>query len=276
MTLRRLVAIGGAFAFAACASLSGLTSGTDAGLADAALDGAAGETGVDDAATSDAALTDAAPDGVVAAPPGCGAADAGLLAYWPIEEGQGTAIADCSGNGQNGTLIGNAIWVAGRRPTTKALSFDATNGTYVDVPSSALVDGLTAITVAAWVDLGAGVNSYVATKGGDINHGSWSLEMEGNATVSFYISSNGVVFSQANSDAGPTDTWFHIAGVFDPGKTQTLYVNGVAVNSVPPPFGMYQGTEPIKLGYNTKGAIDEVRIFSRALSAAEIAALAAE
>ena len=252
-------------ACSALTDLSSLRAGTDAS-ADVSSTDASGDAGGD-------ASSDAGGDGSSAL--GCGAADAGLVAYWPMEEGLGTAVADCSGNGLNATLIGGGTWVTGRTPQTKAIQFDATGNTYVLAPPSALADGATTITLAAWVKLGSGVDSYIIDKGQPPTM-SWSLEMETDTSLSFYVSPDGDAAVQANHANSNVSVWFHIAAVYEPGVAQTIYVNGVSFVSAAPPAAMHQTNVQMKIGTNTFGAIDEVRVYSRALGASEIAALAAE
>jgi len=70
----------------------------------------------------------------------------------------------------------------------------------------------------------------------------------------------------------------HLAFVFD-GSTVTTYLNGMAAGSDPWSGALHM--ESFKLGMNRTynrpfaGAVDEVHIFSRALAASEIAAIAA-
>ena len=165
MRLFGIVVGGGALTLAGACTLTTTLSG----LADGkAPDGDAGDAAVDVAvadAGQDRLVADAAQDGSATSVLGCGAADAGLLAYWPMDEGLGTTVVDCSGHGLDGTLLGAGTWVAGRRPTTKAILFDATSATFVNIPASALADATTTITLAAWVNLGPGNNSYVIHKG---------------------------------------------------------------------------------------------------------------
>ncbi len=73
--------------------------------------------------------------------------------------------------------------------------------------------------------------------------------------------------------------WFHAAAVVD-GSRHRLYVDGMLQDSVTHP-GRRHATEPIYIGrkgtpepcFFTRGAIDDVRVYNRALGSSEIAAL---
>jgi RNA polymerase sigma factor (sigma-70 family) len=58
--------------------------------------------------------------------------DNGLVGHYAFAEGNGASVKDASTSGNHGTLIGNVTWVEGRKPGTKALSFDGKTG-YVKV-----------------------------------------------------------------------------------------------------------------------------------------------
>ncbi len=72
-------------------------------------------------------------------------------------------------------------------------------------------------------------------------------------------------------------SWYHIAGSYD-GSEVVLYVNGMAVASVPRSGLIATNSTALYLGNRADaarafdGSLDEVRIWDRALSAAEIAA----
>jgi MSHA biogenesis protein MshQ len=51
-----------------------------------------------------------------------------LVGAYACDEGSGTRVADASGSGNHGTLTGGVTWVAGRKPGSKALSFDGKTG----------------------------------------------------------------------------------------------------------------------------------------------------
>jgi hydrogenase maturation factor HypE len=73
----------------------------------------------------------------------------------------------------------------------------------------------------------------------------------------------------------PVQAWTHLAATYD-GSALRLYVNGVAVNSTPLSGAMVTSAGPLRIGGNTiwgdyfAGVIDEVRVYYRALTPAEI------
>jgi hypothetical protein len=76
----------------------------------------------------------------------------------------------------------------------------------------------------------------------------------------------------------PLDTWTHIAVTYD-GAMQRIYVNGVEAGSRAQTGPIAVGNGALRIGGNNaftdeffSGVIDEVRIFNRALTAAEIRA----
>ena len=92
----------------------------------------------------------------------------------------------------------------------------------------------------------------------------------------------GFIHIGADIDAtGPTaialNTWTHLAASYD-GAAFRLYVNGSQVTSRAVSGSVATSTSPLRLGGNTiwgeyfAGVIDEVRIYNRALSAAEVQA----
>ena len=75
----------------------------------------------------------------------------------------------------------------------------------------------------------------------------------------------------------PLSTWSHLAMTWD-GLTVRVYVNGAQVSSSALAGTAMTSTSPLRIGGNGvwpewfSGVIDEVRVYNRALSAAEIAA----
>ena len=93
-----------------------------------------------------------------------------------------------------------------------------------------------------------------------------------------YVRAGG--FDQAVRDATaiPLGTWTHLATTYD-GTTLRVYVNGVQVGSLAATGTIASSTGQVTIGGNSvwgeyfAGAVDDVRIYNRALSAAEITSL---
>src|SRR4030095_2439569 len=77
--------------------------------------------------------------------------------------------------------------------------------------------------------------------------------------------------------ASPVGNWTHVALTYD-GAALRLYVNGTVVATQAAAGTVEANTKPLRIGGNVpygeffQGIIDEVRVYNRALSAAEIQA----
>jgi hypothetical protein len=176
---------------------------------------------------------------------------------------------------------------------SNSLTFNGTSS-YVDLTNATAFVPDSAITVEAWIKPAAfgtaswnntivGKDGWTATAG----EGGFSLRCGGNGILSFVISGKtfaGAVQSwkEATSTAGsiPLNTWTHVAGTFD-GTNIKCYINGVQ-NGVFAFTGLINKAnnyamkiaktpEPTQTRYFT-GSIDEVRVWKRALTAAELLA----
>ena len=187
-----------------------------------------------------------------------------------LNENSGTTVVDASGQNNTGTGL-NTTWTAGRYG--RGLAFNGSNS-WVTVNSSASLNLVNALTLEAWV-------SPAVSNG-------WRtiIFKELDAIYELYASSSsgpgaGVniggyqeVFSGTRL---PTNTWSHVATTWD-GTTLRLYVNGVQVASRAVAGTLSATSNPLRIGGNANwgeyfaGTIDEVRVYNRALSAAEIQA----
>ncbi len=206
----------------------------------------------------------------IVAPP----APTGLVAAYGFEEASGTAALDRSGSGNTGTVAGPTRTASGK--FGRALSFDGLND-IVNIADSSTLDLTTGMTLEAWVRPNATGWRTVLLK-----------ERPSGLAYALYGSTDNnrpsteartsVTFESRGPAALPAATWSHLAATYD-GTTLRLYVNGVQVSSVPRGgvSSLEVGTGALRIGGNTVwgeyfgGLIDEVRIYSRALSAAEIA-----
>jgi len=263
---------------ASCATFAQLATSTGTSYADAGL--APGTTYRYRVRATDAAGNLGAYSPIATAT--TASATTGLVASYSFSEGAGTTTADASGGGRTGTLLGGPSWTGGKYGT--GLSFNGSS-TYVDLGTSAALGLTGSMTVSAWVFETANVGDDGQIVAKSDSGSGWQLKSTpdtGARTFGVAITnaSGGRVQRYSNATRA-LNTWYHVAGVYDAtAQTLNIYVNGVLSNgtlsgavpssqrasSVAANIGRRSG------GFYIKGTIDNVRIYSRALSAAEIQA----
>ena len=198
----------------------------------------------------------------------------GLVGSWNFDEGSGVTTADGSGFANDGALAGGAAWGSGRHGGGILLNgIDSS----VDVPPSASLAATTALTIAFWINPQdvPGVDERLVDK-----LFAWDVKFNGTGLYGQLSSTVGYSAMQPSCVLG---TWQHLAFTFHLGDVHE-FRNGVEVGVQGTTFspGAVLGTGDAFVigsaegGEYAKGAIDEVRYYRRALSPAEIAALAAD
>ncbi|NCC23366.1 MAG: DUF1566 domain-containing protein, partial [Alphaproteobacteria bacterium] len=209
----------------------------------------------------------------------------GLVGWWTLDETSGTTAADSSGNGHDGTLQGGLDAgndsVAGQVGT--AIEFDGTDD-YINIGNLPAINGASQVTLAAWMKRTVPGDYLGVGKGtADDLHGlAITYQPGGIILLVFDNGTDGWADSvQQFNDTG----WHHVAMIFD--GTQTgdanrlkLYVDGVqetlSFSGASIPATTTSNTTPFQIGGSSvwsvygPGSIDDVRIYDRALSAAEI------
>jgi hypothetical protein len=177
-------------------------------------------------------------------------------------------VADASGNGHDGTIMGDVGWTDGK--LEKGLEFPGIGGSRVEVPHD---DSLTLAewTITAWAKLpGPG--------------GAWAIIVvkdpgDGMQNYALDLSPDGRVFSEVTSggswsDCGSTtivydDIWHFLAASHD-GTTLRVYVDGVKENEQDFAAGDVN-TAPVAIGDRMNsaqpllGVVDDIGLFSVAL-----------
>ncbi len=204
--------------------------------------------------------------------------------HWTFDEGGGTTAADSSGNAHTATLGSTAGWGAGNVGShALALTGTATGEATVSGP---VVDTSKSFTASAWVNLKSlsGYQTVLSISGTNVS--GFYLGLRGDTgTLAFArLSSDatGGATVVASPTAPTTGTWYHIVGVDDvSGGTLTLYLDGHSVGSTPY-TGQWQATGDTLIGHGlyggnqvdyVNGSIDDVQLFSSALTAQQVAAL---
>lgn len=218
---------------------------------------------------------------VVCEPDECREIQAGLVAVWRFDEKEGAVAAEGVA-GNDGKLIGGPKWSEGR--IGGGLKFDGQDDR-VEVDSQPYRGIVGTFTMALWVYPEAARASTPEAKDGATGTGGQRYALFPDSSgAGISVGTNGVsVFEHAPGympsvlvhDMALTG-WTHVAVVYENG-TPTLYLNGAKAETglksgkiVHPsaaiggsPYGWFQGT------------LDDVRIYAKALSEAQVAELAA-
>ncbi len=273
---------------ASCAlfpSLDDLTRG-DASTADAA------DVFVNDAPFGDAATQPDADAAIIAdatdSGPTCGfpGPTTGLIAYYPFEEGQGSTIHDCSPNHFDGAFVSQTSggnWTTGKKGG--AIFLQGTNNGCVDLGTHAAFQP-TVISVTAWINVSAypGVGSasgYVVGQSFNADTDGWRFgarNPDGGVALGWEHTTNATHFFE-DVPGTPTGTWHHIAVTLINGAFQ-LFVDGALAKNATGLSPITYDTAPLRIGCRAddanafNGTIDEVRLYNRQLTNAEITSLA--
>ena len=262
------------------------SGGHDASAADATGDGMAGAGGTPGDASGDssggsagtgggdAALGDAGSD--------AGALTLGLVAHYRFDETSGTSAADATGNNGPATLLGGASFASGLQNNAVAL---AGNDEYVSLPANIARD-YGAFSISVWVHLNAAESwARILDFGtGTTRYMFLTPRAPGNQTR-FAISTAGAGNEQRlNSAALSTGSWHHVVVTLT-GDTGALYVDGIQVAQngsmtlSPADLGNtsanWLGRSQFSADPYLNGRIDNLRLYSRVLSAEEVRALEA-
>ena len=215
-----------------------------------------------------------------------------VAGQWRLDAGSGQLVRDSSGHDLDGRLgnssgadEGDPEWISGRIGPG-ALNFSGGSRSVV-VADSPLLEPAR-VTAEAWVRRAGspGPFAYVLSKGASGCHAaSYAIYSGFAGGLTFYVY-DGSNYRLSSPDAGAEvwdGAWHHVAGTYD-GSRVHLYVDGVEMGSgtpAPPiayglPSGeaFYIGNYRGSCDFPFTGAIDNVRIWSRALSGEEIVTLA--
>ena len=216
----------------------------------------------------------------------------GLVLYWKLDETGGLTAFDSSGGARHGTFTGVGSIPAPatlappvRFPDPGSRLFNKNNRDAVRLtPMPAAVKPTTALTISLWyrtntTDVGEGTPSSEMLSAGD----SYILRVRSDG-IEFSIRATqpGRQKCQMNVTTQLNGGWHHVAGVLTPTGLRGYY-DGVESCFLPGNLTIAYdlGNEFVvgrhgdgDLVYNYDGHIDEVRVYNRSLSAAEILRLA--
>ena len=218
----------------------------------------------------------------------------GLVGHWSMD-GKDLIqnVFDSSSNGNNGYLVGFTSTSTATVPGVigQALKFDGSSQ-YVNLgnPTALKITG-TAMTVGAWIKVNAWPSAThypgVVSKTGNTSapYGGYQLNLDNDsghlASFCSGINIGGTWQSTCTATTGyATGVWYHVFVTYD-GSAVRVYVNGVKDNSANYSGSVGDVSTSMSLGRNEafptgayfNGTLDDVRIYNRALSQAEITQL---
>ena len=196
--------------------------------------------------------------------------------YWKLDEGSGDTAADSSGNGYDGTFQNTPTWSTNTPSThftnSNSLSFDRADADYVNIPGTTNINGLSQISLSAWVRLASTPTGAGSTYMRFITLGNEKAVLRyhddnGTGKLEFYMTIGGSMPGVLVDHDWATDTWYHVAGTYD-GSDMRLYLNGALQGSPLSATGTVTTGNGVLLsttgGEALDGLLDDVRVYSRA------------
>lgn len=205
-----------------------------------------------------------------------------LVALWPMNEGSGTTVGDSSGNGLTAafaTSTAAPAWQTSNCHSGACVVFTAVPETRVNLPANALLNITGNLTLGAWVRVTTvSLDNQTLIDGRDTAYPwpGYALRLSG-GTPQFWSGSDATTSWKTAGYSIPPNEWHHIAVTLT-GTTIQFYIDGF-------PAGTVTGNVPLTYagarwlggkstgGDPLSGALDDVAIYSRALTAEDIQAL---
>ncbi|RKS53955.1 putative secreted protein (Por secretion system target), partial [Gillisia mitskevichiae] len=201
-----------------------------------------------------------------------------LVAHWDMNEGIGSSLDDSSTYLNNAVVIGSPSWVAGI--DSYALRFNGSNQySYAADNSSLDISG--PITIASWIKPEKKATQYLVKKSehNSIDGYELSLSSSGKIFFRFNQKTSGDTYRINSQISYPTNgsTWMHVAVTFN-GLEMKIYINGIENSSKgfswTPAIAVNSQTLAVGAGNDgyrgIMGAMDDVKIYNKALTASEV------
>jgi len=211
-----------------------------------------------------------------------GNVSANLVGHWKFDDGSGATAQDSSGNGYDGTIFGEPMWVTGQ--IGGALEFDGSND-YVELPIGSLISSLTNSTFTIWVDFsneGGAWQRILDFGTGTIVNMFITPRMGTDGTMRFAITID-TYNDEDQTTARETlpSGWHHVALTINPDENvHSLYLDGelaaqnTSARHTPSTLGEtnqnWLGRSQYAADGYFDGRLDDFRIYDRVLTSKQI------
>lgn len=208
-----------------------------------------------------------------------------LEAHWTFDETGDRAALDSSGHGLNGTFRGKPMRVPG--VMGGAVKLDGSSD-YIDFGHSTALRLVGSMTITAWINSTSYPGDDAAIVSSFDDSAGYQLDTtvdRGPRTIGFKLNDEcGGLMARYGRTPLSVNTWYHVAGVYDAeAHTMDVYLNGelddgfliglVSSAQRSSRQRVYVGRRGSLRGFDFAGAIDDVRIYSRALTKSDIGAV---
>ena len=196
-----------------------------------------------------------------------------LVGYWKMDETASPAV-DSSGNGNSGTWTGGAQYYPNGK-FNRSIIFDG-SGDYVSVTDSASISLTSTITIAAW----ASPSASLASRALVVKNNSYRVVTDGSGNPLCQVHDGSSWQTAATSNTALTlNVMRHVACTYD-GSTTSIYVDGQLTGTSSVTASIGDNANALEFGRDAGGTysdldghLDEVRLYSRALSSKEAESL---
>ncbi len=200
----------------------------------------------------------------------------GLIGHYSFDQGAGGTIVDDSSNSNTATFTGTPTWTTGK-VNGGLTGFSATD--YASVNANATYN-VSAITACVWMNLSSFTTNPVALSrslGSPDTTGMWSIGFNGGSTPRVRMYANGVNNTILNPSSVGLGTWNQVCLTYGGGDF-IMYTNGIEADRVTLNDPVVPFSYPLRIGSISSGSqpfsgtVDEVKVYSRVLTASEIKA----
>lgn len=203
-----------------------------------------------------------------------------LQGYWRFEENTGTSIADSSGNSRTATLTNGPTFSTDTPLVNKySILFDGSND-YLDIGSMSALASASSFSVSFWFKNNGNSSGNAFGGWGSSSHNNIGCNPNYSANTFYFVvragSAVGALAVSSLTTYAPSNTWNHFVCTFD-GGDRKIFINGTQRASdtgVAPSTTSSSAGDNVAIGlretYYAKGRIDEVALYSSALSQSEV------
>ena len=203
----------------------------------------------------------------------------GCVGWWPLNDGAGTKAVDLSGNGNDGTQSGGVSWASTEKGT--AASFDGVDDYFAEdtsTPAAINSNGFPH-SISAWIylDNASAINFGAALGNASTTNTLCCVQLFSSGVARYLYRSGSTIIIVASTSTTTAGAWYHVVGVSESTTSHKIYLNGVLEATDTTSVTASNNFTNFSIGALRRSTVDygegkvqNVRVYSRALSASEI------